>query len=198
MPHNPTEPRDSHGRWTSGGETATDRYARSFYPDHPTDSEIRIRRAAGEAPPKPGRDLTPEEGREVVGKANGWEGTPYAPPGTPYPGPNAKRGPDGGADCSGSVNKIYGEAGHPFPYTPSGNFPNAARSGKIPFRELGPNERPQPGDVVVYPGHMSIYTGNGGVYSAHRAGGAAFSQSRESDFGTPIGRFRYQDRGRSI
>ena len=62
MPYNPNEPRDNHGRWTSGGETAADRYAKAFYPDHPTDSEIRIRRASGEAAPKAGRDLPPGGG----------------------------------------------------------------------------------------------------------------------------------------
>jgi len=194
MPYNPNEPRDNHGRWTSGGETAADRYAKTFYPDHPTDSEIRIRRASGDAAPKAGRDLPPEEGRQIVDKAKDWENTPYAPKGTPKAGPNAVRGEGGGGDCSGTVNKIYGESGHPYPYTPSGAFADAAQRGKIPFREVDPKDR-QPGDVVVFDGqnHMAIYAGNGGMYTAHHDGGKPFNRQPVSGFKGRARYFRYQD-----
>ena len=197
MPYNPHEARDSRGRWTSGGETTADRYARTFYPDHPTDRDIRLQKVAGTAPLKPGRDLTPVEGQEIVGKAKGWERTPYAPADTPKAGPQAVKGPDGGADCSGSVNKIYGESGHPYPYTSSGDFPGAAERGRIPFREVDPKDR-QPGDVVVYDGrnHMAIYAGSGDVYFAHRKNGPPFGRAPAGRFQGRQRCFRYQETGR--
>jgi len=197
MPYNPDEPRDHRGRWTSGGETEADRYARTFYPAHPTDTEIRIKRAAGEPPPRPNRDISPEEGRKIVGQADKWGGTPYAPAGTPQAGPNAVRGKAGGGDCSGIVNKIYGESGHPYPYTASGDFIGQAQRGQLPFREVDPKDR-QPGDVIVFDGghHMAIYDKDGGMYTAHRAGSTPFNRQRVNDFGGRPRYFRYQDNSR--
>ena len=130
-------------------------------------------------------------------KAKGWKDTPYAPNDSPRRGPNAVKGPTGGADCSGSVNKILQEAGHPYPYTRSDDFPGAAASGKIPFREVDPKDR-QPGDVVVYdgPGHMAIYAGDGDVYSAHHPNGFPFDQRPVGYFHGRQRYFRYQDRSR--
>jgi len=195
MPYNPNEPRDNRGRWTAGGETVADRYARTFYPDHPTDSEIRFASASGSESRKPGCDLTREEGQAIVDKGKGWENTPYPKKGSPLLGGGAKQGV--GGDCSGSVNKIYAESGHPYPYTRSGEFAGAANAGRIPFREIDPKDR-QPGDVVVYDGrgHMSIYAGNGDVYSARHEGGKPFGRLPANQFQGRQRYFRYQDRSR--
>ena len=107
------------------------------------------------------------------------------------------KGRDGGGDCSGTVNKIYGESGHPYPYTRSDDFPGAAERGKIPFREVDQKDR-QSGDVVVYDGRgQAIYAGNGNVYSAHHQGGNAFDRGRVGGYQGRPRYFRYQDRGKS-
>ena len=149
---------------------------------------------------KPGNsskiDISPEEGQRIVDQAETWKKTPYAGSQSPYAGGNAKKGGDGGADCSGSVHAIYHEAGKDYPYTPSKNFADATASGKIPFREISTSEK-QPGDVVLYPGHMSISDGknfDGGgdkVHSANRDGGKPFGQTQESYYGTNARYFRF-------
>jgi|GEM_PF-3020587 len=126
-------------------------------------------------PRKPG-DISAETGQKIVDEAKGWEGTKYAPNPDEYPhdplnifhGPYAQKGV--AADCSGSVHAIMESQGIDYPYTRSDDFADAANHGKIPFRKLDANEEPQPGDVVLYDGHMAIYAGNGKVWSAHRTG----------------------------
>ena len=188
MPYNPNEPRDQHGRWTN--EDPFSRAARILYPSmfpKPPAPPPVIRRATTLLT---NRDISPQKGQEIVGEAKGWRHTPYAPKGTPLAGKNAEN--QKGGDCSGTVTKIYREAGLPYPYTPSGEFPGAAALGKIPFQEVPPDQR-QPGDIVVYDGHnhMAIYSGNDQVESAHRDG-IVFGPARVGDFqGTPH-YFRYQ------
>ena len=184
---------DRHGRWTEDT-------ARLFYGTEPKRGPVGPKGplhaiSSNAPPPRGGRDLTPEEGGEIVNKADGWRDTPYASKGTPHAGPNAEKGKGGGGDCSGIVNKIYGESGHPYDYKRSDDFPGAAERGKIPFREVDPKDR-QPGDVVVYEGqgHMAIYAGNGDVYSAHQAGSAPFNRLPGRVFGGRPRYFRYQDR----
>jgi hypothetical protein len=150
---NPAEPRDEHGRWTDGGSGASP----------------RLIPAVHSAPAGKNRDLSPEDGRQIVDVAKGWEETPYAPKHTQYAGPNATQGKSGGADCSGSVWAIYGQAGLNYRYTDTADFAAEAASGAIPFREVAEEDR-QPGDVVLYPGpgHMSIYAGDDTVWGAHK------------------------------
>ena len=85
MPYSPKEPRDNRGRWTGGAETVTDRYARTFYPDHPTESDLRRRSArlantglsgddtpqAAPRPPVQVEDLPPSPGQEGCPVAGG-------------------------------------------------------------------------------------------------------------------------------
>jgi len=117
------------------------------------------------------RSAEPDISQEIMKEATTWLDTPYAPKtDLKRRGGGATKGPDGAADCSGSVWRIYQNAGHGYPYTQSDSFADAARRGRIPFRPLGPDETPREGDVVVYPGHMSVYDGHNGVYSARRSG----------------------------
>lgn len=169
----PNQPRDWHGRWTLAGGSGND-----------------IPRPSGN------HDLSPEQGQDIVREAKDWENTPYAPEKTPLAGGRAKK--NEGADCSGSVHQILVDAGHPYPYTTSRDFIPAAENGKIPFREIKPDDR-QPGDVVVYEGrgHMSVYAGNNEVYSAHRRNGRAFTSWPVTTFGKTIRYFRYQDENTS-
>ncbi len=97
-----------------------------------------------------GRFITLEEGLQIVDIAATWEGTPYASIG----GASVK---GKGADCSGSTNKIYIEAGFPYPYKRTGDFAGyVATSGR--FREISADvSSMQAGDVLLWPGHMAIY-----------------------------------------
>jgi RHS repeat-associated protein len=140
-----------------------------------------------------GIDLTPAQGAAIVQDAAGWIGTDYAPlSDTKYNGPRAAKGV--AADCSGSAHAIYAESGYPYTYqAANGSFSGpAAASNGFPFRPLGPNEAPQAGDIVLYPGHMSIYDGNGGVDSAHKTGYPYDHFPKVTYFGPPQGYFRYQ------
>jgi cell wall-associated NlpC family hydrolase len=143
-------------------------------------------------PRKPG-DISAETGQKIVKEAETWangNGTQYAPKPSnkgeapkkysEYSGPNAEKGV--AADCSGSVHAIMESQGIDYDYTESGKFAERAASGKIPFRKLDANEDPQPGDVVLYKGHMSIYAGNGQVWSAHREG-VKYQRGSVDDFG---------------
>jgi cell wall-associated NlpC family hydrolase len=164
----------------------------------PTDGPYGSGTSGGQS--KPGGnngkvDLTPEEGQKIVDQAKTWNGTPYGPIGSGFEGSKAQKGSDGGADCSGSVHHIFQETGKDYSYTPSGSFAEAAATGKIPFREISADEK-QPGDVVLYPGHMGISEGkstnNGAdsVIGAHRQG-IEFGSAPETSFkGTPR-YFRY-------
>ena len=117
-----------------------------------------------------GQNTLTKEQENVIKKAKDWVGTPYAPdkPGNPLKGPGARK--NEGADCSGSIHAIYGEAGLSYKYKSSGQFVDAAKKGDIPFKEIKPEES-RPGDVLVWPGrHMSIDAGDGRVYSARREG----------------------------
>jgi hypothetical protein len=97
-----------------------------------------------------GRFITEAEGWAIVAIAATWEGTPYV-----MVGAGSVKGVKG--DCSGTTNKIYVEAGFPYPYKQTANFAAYVEtSGR--FRQV-PAERAsmQVGDVLLWPGHMAIY-----------------------------------------
>jgi len=89
------------------------------------------------------------EGQTIVDVAKTWQGVPYFPNG----GDKSSRDQ---ADCSGSTWKIYGEAGFPYPYSPSDNF------SRNPKFSPAPNNVPQVGDVGQWNGHVLIYDPNAG------------------------------------
>jgi hypothetical protein len=76
--------------------------------------------------------LTPDEGLAVLGAA--LESRPH---------------PDLESDCSHLVHAIYERAGFPYSYANS----SALYAGSAEFRRVA---RPQPGDLVVWPGHVGI------------------------------------------
>jgi len=82
--------------------------------------------------------ITPDQGRKIPGAAQKWSGTPYKSGGKSREG----------ADCSGAVWGIYGEAGFPYPYSPSAGFPG------VPNFQPAPGNIPQPGDIGWWNGHM--------------------------------------------
>jgi cell wall-associated NlpC family hydrolase len=136
-------------------------------------------------------DIAPDAGAMIVVKAGGWWTTPYAPdtPTDQYKGAGAVKGV--AADCSGSVWKIYSDAGYRYDYKPSGAFDLYARMPSSPFRKLDDNEGPQSGDIVLYRGHMSIYAGNKSIWSAHKPG-KQFDKFPLLYFPLLLGYYRYQ------
>jgi RHS repeat-associated protein len=116
------------------------------------------------------RYLTAKEGQKIANEAKTWTGTPY------YSGGGAKstKGTEGKADCSGSVWGIYRNAGYPYAYKASADFPSSPN-----FRPA-PDNKPQVGDVAWWNGHVAIYDPNAAnaegapkdsvLWSARRAG----------------------------
>jgi hypothetical protein len=138
-----------------------------------------------------GRFVTPEEGERIVQVAASWENTPYV-----LAGANSEKGIKG--DCSGSSNKIYVEAGFPYPYQTSGSIVAyikvSNRFKLIKGDESGP---PQNGDLIVWPGgHIAIfakfesadprrknkYGKENNMWSAHYPDGPAYSAERAEGF----------------
>lgn len=97
-----------------------------------------------------GKFITEEEGWKIVEAAKSWEGTPYKSLGE-------KSSRQYGGDCSGTTNKIYTEAGFPYPYQSTMRF--ADYVGKTHrFREIVPAvQAMQVGDIILWPGHMAIF-----------------------------------------
>ena len=96
------------------------------------------------------RLISEQEGWKIVTAAEGWEGTPYR-----AVGGNSVKGDKG--DCSGTTNKIYIEAGFPYPYKQTATFIDYVESSHQ-FREINPDNEPlQAGDVLFWSGHMAIY-----------------------------------------
>lgn len=72
---------------------------------------------------------------------------------------------DSESDCSHLVHAIYERAGFPYPYANSSSL----YAGKVEFERVA---RPQPGDLVVWPGHVGIAVNPAqrSFFSALRAG----------------------------
>ena len=97
-------------------------------------------------------------------EAESWKNTPYA-----EVGGNSEKGV--GGDCSGTVYKIYQDAGLEYPYHSASNFPQLVNKGY--FKEIT-GEEALPGDVIQWPGHTAIYVEGRGaeakVHGARRSG----------------------------
>lgn len=159
------------------------------------------------------RDITAVEGLKITAEAATWKDTPYA-----EIGDRSKKNVSG--DCSGSTYLIFKAAGYPYPYKEAGGFRQYANlTGR--FRELGPTEKPQDGDVLSwlargkFPNHMAIYSNfapnspdattskvgadgkshlrKNDMWTAHRLG-VAYSAEKVESFrkGDPPKIFRYQ------
>jgi hypothetical protein len=63
-------------------------------------------------------------------------------------------------DCSHFANEIYRRAGFDFPYASTGNLTCVNT-----FQEI-PNDQAQPGDLLLYKGHVGIMDKDGGLISA--------------------------------
>jgi hypothetical protein len=97
-----------------------------------------------------GRFLSEEEGWKVVEVAATWTGTAYA-----MMGAASQKLVKG--DCSGSTNKIFVEAGFPYPYQSTVAFSAFVRKTNR-FRKIDTTKQPmQAGDVLLWDGHMAIY-----------------------------------------
>jgi hypothetical protein len=143
----------------------------------------------------PAGEATPEDGQRVVDTAKNWLGTRYA-----LVGDQSLEGR--GGDCTGSVWKIYQEAGLPYPYAyagsdSSGFFQRAMNTDDFPFVKVA---TPQPGDVVYWPGHAMLYAGkdaNGndiviGAFRTGRAFGEEIEKYMIKSMGVQSTYFRYQ------
>ncbi len=91
-------------------------------------------------------DLTPEDLKTVVSKAQAWTGTPYR-----YGGKGK-----GGVDCSHFVHAVYGEVVENYGYRRAEDYPS---DPAFAF-----TKSPKPGDLIVFPSvrgqspHVGILT----------------------------------------
>jgi len=109
-------------------------------------------------------------GSSIVDAARSAIGTPYSWGGSSL----------GGMDCSGLVNYAYEAAGIDVPRTSS----QIADQG----RSISQSEA-QPGDLVVWPGHIAIYAGDGQIIDAS---GSKQQVVERSIWGNPTGFVTYR------
>jgi cell wall-associated NlpC family hydrolase len=101
-------------------------------PRPPSTSNTARQSASGNRGRRPGRTLTADDGLGVISAALDPKVRRYA-----------------GRDCSHLVHAIYERAGFPYTYADSDDL----YAGVEGFQRV---RRPQPGDLVVWPGHAGI------------------------------------------
>jgi len=89
-------------------------------------------------------------GSEIVAEASKYVGIAYVSGGS---------SPSTGFDCSGFVSYVYGQFGISLPRTSSAYYGVGTRVSS-----------PQPGDIIVSPGHLGIYAGPNLQIDAPRSG----------------------------
>jgi hypothetical protein len=102
------------------------------------------------------RPLTNEERDRVLALAD-----PSNFPSTRYrKGPNWSRGIEKETDCSHFVYEIYKRAGLPFGFKPTAELGNAREF------DILPEDEAQPGDLMLFRGHVGIVDEKGKIISA--------------------------------
>jgi len=102
------------------------------------------------------RPLSDEERQRVLSLAD-----PKNFPATRYrKGPNWSRGIEKETDCSHFVYVIYKRAGLPFSFRPTAELGNAREFDILPENEA------QPGDLMLFRGHVGIVDEKGKIISA--------------------------------
>ncbi|EFK54877.1 NlpC/P60 family protein [Corynebacterium genitalium ATCC 33030] len=111
--------------------------------------------ASAEVPPPPAGDTAPPDGESEGGSAAGRAAVEAAKSqmGTPYVWGGSQ---PGGFDCSGLTSWAYKQAGVEIPRTAE----NQAVGQQVSYEEL------QPGDLVVWSGHVAMYAGDGMMVEA--------------------------------
>ncbi|WP_062203704.1 C40 family peptidase [Demequina salsinemoris] len=89
-------------------------------------------------------------GSAVIAEASKYVGTPYVSGGS---------SPSTGFDCSGFVSYVYGQLGISLPHQSGAYYSVGTRVSS-----------PQPGDIIVSPGHVAIYAGPNLQIDAPRPG----------------------------
>ena len=102
------------------------------------------------------RPLSEEERQRVLAIAD-----PKNFPSTRYrKGPNWSRGIEKETDCSHFVYEVYKRAGLPFGFLPTAELGNAREFDLLPEKEA------QPGDLMLFRGHVGIVDKKGKIISA--------------------------------
>jgi RHS repeat-associated protein len=114
--------------------------------------------------------VSAEEGRKIAATAETWVGVPYKMGGSAR----------SGVDCSHLTFLVYGEAGFPYGYVDSSNFPPGQ------FKKVS---SPQDGDIVKFRRHLGIIDRDKLVSA--QSGAGKVSLGDPSWFGEVLGYYRY-------